>query len=163
MCIATIIGFISLATTFLMVSIVGNSTLSAMLDPSSATFVIGGTMAALFISFPLKDIIDLPLNCLGYAIVPPKARNATIDYRLSVGIESYRRAGTYAFAVGWIGILLGIVIMAQHVADWSVGTLGRALSLCTLTALYGSMISYLFCLPIRTKLARIQAEIETAE
>ena len=160
MCIATIIGFISLPT-FLMVGI--GSNLSAMLDPPSAIIVVGGTMAALCISFPLKDIIDLPLNCLGYAIVPPKTRNATVDYRLSLGIEFYRRAGTYAFAVGWIGVLLGIVIMAQHVADWSLDNLGRALSLCTLTALYGSMISYLFCLPIRTKLAQIQAEFETAE
>ena len=111
----------------------------------------------------MKDLAERPFNCLGYAIVPPKARNATVDYRLSVGIEFYRRAGTYAFAVGGLGVLLGIVIMAQHVADWSLDTLGRALSLCTLTALYGSMISYLFCLPIRTKLARIQAKLVTPE
>ena len=160
MCIATIIGFISLPI-FLMVGI--GSNLSAMLDPPSAIIVVGGTMAALCISFPLKDIIDLPLNCLGYAIVPPKARNATVDYRLSVGIEFYRRAGTYAFAVGWIGVLLGIVIMAQHVADMSLDDFGPGLSIATLTALYGTVISYLFCLPIRTKLARIQAELATPE
>ena len=161
--IATIIGFISLATTFLMVGVVSNSTLSAMLDPSSATFVIGGTMAALFISFPLKDIIDLPLNCLGYAIVPPKKRNATVDYRLSVGIEFYRRAGTYAFAAGWLGSLLGIIIMPQHVADLSLDDFARGLSICMLTTLYGTVISYLFCLPIRTKLARIQEELAIPE
>ena len=160
MCIATIIGFISLPI-FLMVGI--GSNLSAMLDPPSAIIVVGGTMAALCISFPLKDIIDLPLNCLGYAIVPPKARNATGDYRLSFGIEVYRRAGTYAFAVGWIGVLLGIVIMAQHVADMSLDDFGPGLSIATLTALYGTVISYLFCLPIRTKLARIQAELATPE
>ena len=163
MCIATIIGFISLATTFLMVGIVSNSNLSAMLDPPSATFVIGGTMAALCISFSLKDIIDTPLNCLGYAIVPPKARNATVDYRLPVGIEFYRRAGTYAFAVGWLGSLLGIIIMPQHVADISLDDFARRLSICMLTTLYGTVISYLFCLPIRTKLARIQEELATPE
>ena len=160
MCIATIIGFIFLPVA-LMVGI--GSNLSEMIDPPSAIIVLGGTMAALFISFPLKDMIDLPLNCLGYAIVPPKARNATVDYRLSVGIEFYRRAGTYAFAVGWLGVLLGIVIMAQHVADMSLDDFGPGLSIATLTALYGTVISYLFCLPIRTKLARIQAELATPE
>ena len=160
MCIATIIGFIFLPVA-LMVGI--GSNFSEMIDPPAAIIVLGGTMAALFISFPLKDMIDLPLNCLGYAIVPPKARNATVDYRLSVGIEFYRRAGTYAFAVGWLGVLLGIVIMAQHVADMSLDDFGPGLSIATLTALYGTVISYLFCLPIRTKLTQIQAEFETAE
>ena len=160
MCIATIIGFISLPI-FLMVGI--GSNLSVMVDPPSAIIVLGGTMAALCISFPLKDTIDLPLNCLGYAIVPPKARNATVDYRLSVGIEFYRRAGTYAFAVGGLGVLLGIVIMAQHVAHMSLDVFGAGLSIATLTALYGTVISYLFCLPIRTKLARIQAKLATPE
>ena len=160
MCIATIIGFIFLPVA-LMVGI--GSNFSEMIDPPAAIIVLGGTMAALFISFPLKDMIDLPLNCLGYAIVPPKARNATVDYRLSVGIEFYRRAGTYAFAVGWIGVLIGIVIMAQHVADMSLDVFGAGLSIATLTALYGTVISYLFCLPIRTKLARIQAKLATPE
>ena len=160
MCIATIIGFIFLPVA-LMVGI--GSNLSEMIDPPSAIIVLGGTMAALFISFPLKDMIDLPLNCLGYAIVPPKARNATVDYRLSVGIELYRRAGTYAFAVGWVGVMIGIVIMSRHSAGMSLADFGSGLSICTLTALYGTVISYLFCLPIRTKLARIQEELATPE
>jgi len=160
MCIATIIGFIFLPVA-LMVGI--GSNLSEMIDPPSAIIVLGGTMAALFISFPLKDMIDLPLNCLGYAIVPPKARNATVDYRLPVGIEFYRRAGTYAFAVGWLGSLLGIIIMPQHVADISLDDFAQSLSICMLTTLYGTVISYLFCLPIRTKLARIQEELATPE
>ena len=160
MCIATIIGFIFLPVA-LMVGI--GSNFSEMIDPPAAIIVLGGTMAALFISFSLKDIIDIPLNCLGYAIVPPKARNATVDYRLPVGIEFYRRAGTYAFAVGWLGSLLGIIIMPQHVADISLDDFARTLSICMLTTLYGTVISYLFCLPIRTKLARIQAELATPE
>ena len=158
--IATIIGFISLPI-FLMMGI--GSNLSVMVDPPSAIIVLGGTMAALCISFPLKDMIDLPLNCLGYAIVPPKARNTTVDYRLSVGIEFYRRAGTYAFAVGWLGVLIGIVIMSRHSADMSLDDFGAGLSIATLPALYGTVISYLFCLPIRTKLTRIQAELATPE
>ena len=160
MCIATIIGFIFLPVA-LMVGI--GSNFSEMIDPPAAIIVLGGTMAALFISFPLKAMIDLPLNCLGYAIVPPKERNATVDYRLSVGIEFYRRAGTYAFAAGWLGSLLGIIIMPQHVADLSLDDFARGLSICMLTTLYGTVISYLFCLPIRTKLARIQAELATPE
>ena len=160
MCIATIIGFIFLPVA-LMVGI-GNA-FPAMIDPPCVIIVLGGTMAALFISFPLKDIIDLPLNCLGYAIVPPKERNATVDYRLSVGIEFYRRAGTYAFAVGWLGVLIGIVIMSRHSADMSLDDFGAGLSIATLPALYGTVISYLFCLPIRTKLARVQAELVTPE
>ena len=158
MCIAPIIGFISLLTV-LMVGTGSNYPL--MIDPPSVIIVLGGTMAALCISFPLKDMIDLPLNCLGYAIVPPKARNATVDYRLSVGIEFYRRAGTYAFAVGWLGVLIGIVIMSRHSADMSLDDFGSGLSIATLPALYGTVISYLFCLPIRTKLARIQEELAT--
>ena len=160
MCIATIIGFIFLPVA-LMVGI-GNA-FPAMIDPPCVIIVLGGTMAALFISFPLKDIVDLPLNCLGYAIVPPKERNATVNYRLSVGIKFYRRAGTYAFAAGWLGSLLGIIIMPQHVADLSLDDFARGLSICMLTTLYGTVISYLFCLPIRTKLARIQEELATPE
>ena len=159
--ITTVIGFIALATSF-MVGIGPN--LSLFVDLPCVIIVVGGTVAALLISFPLKDITeDIPTKCLGYCIVPPKTRNATVDRRLSVGIEVYRQAGTYAFAAGWVGVLIGIVIMARNVADISLENFGPGLSICTLPVLYGTVISYLVCLPIRTKLARIQAELATAE
>ena len=158
--IATVVGFIAIVTT-LMVGI--GSNLSTMLDPPSAIIVVLGTYAALLVSFPLPDMINVPTSCLGYAIIPPTARNVTVDRNLSVGIEIYRRAGTYAFALGWVGVLIGIAIMGQSGADMSLDTLGRGLSICVLTALYGTVISYLFCLPIRTKLTRIQAELAIDE
>ena len=53
--------------------------------------------------------------------------------------------------------------MSRHSADMSLDDFGAGLSIATLPALYGTVISYLFCLPIRTKLARVQAELVTPE
>ena len=74
--IATIVGFIAIATT-LMVGI--GSNLSTMLDAPSAIIVVGGTLAALLVSFPLRDIVGSTVTSVGYAFFPPMAPDEDVN------------------------------------------------------------------------------------
>ncbi|MDR1924648.1 MAG: MotA/TolQ/ExbB proton channel family protein, partial [Planctomycetaceae bacterium] len=55
----------------------------------------------------------------------------------------------YAPAFGMIGTLIGLVLM---MADFNPETIGRAMAVCLLTTLYGSVIANLYCLPMADKL-----------
>ena len=154
--IATIVGLIA-TVTVLMVGI--GSNLSTMLDAPSAIIVVGGTLASLLVSFPLKDIVGPMLACNVYVFIPPQQMTPEVERNLSVGIEIFRRAGTYASAFGWVGVLVGLAIMSRHGALYDLERLGPGFSICILTALYGTVLHYLVFVPIRTKLSRIQADL----
>ena len=156
--IATIIG-IMWTVGLLAIGIGIGSNLPAMLDPPSATIVIGGTLASLLFSFPLKDILGPMAACKVYVLIPPKQMTPDVERNLSVGIEIFRRAGTYASAFGWVGVLIGLAIISKNATPYNLEELGPALSICILPALYGTVLHYLVFLPIRTKLSRIQADL----
>jgi len=182
--IATVIGLLwSVAA--LMIGV--GSNLSIFLDPISLFIVIGGTIAALLVSFPLPEVIKAPFGIgLRYAFFTPKAvRYALIaswggkegtsaedlkkwglgekeetsaedlkklKKELELGILMYSRMKTYAQATGWIGVLIGLVIMLRNMDD--PAAIGPGMAIGLLTALYGTIIAYLICLPIQTKLER---------
>ena len=98
--IASVVGFIAIATS-LMVGI--GSNISTMVNLSSLIIVVGGTLAALLVSFPLEETVRVPLRAFGYVFVPPKQMSAQVEGDLKLGIEMYRKAGTYAQAWGWVG------------------------------------------------------------
>ena len=163
--IATLVGFIAVVTS-LMVGI--GSNLSIFIDPASLIIVVGGTIAALLVSFPLPDVVAGPIGIgLRYAIIPPKAvvsRMSGVEEEtspeelkklkkeLELGILMYSRMKTYAQATGWVGVLIGVVIMLKNIDN--LAAIGPGLAIAILTALYGTIIGFLICLPIQTKLER---------
>jgi flagellar motor component MotA len=117
--IATIIG-IMWTVGLLAIGIGIGSNLPAMLDPPSATIVIGGTLASLLFSFPLKDILGPMAACKIYVLIPPKQMTPDVERNLSVGIEIFRRAGTYASAFGWVGVLIGLAIISKNATPYNL-------------------------------------------
>ena len=170
--IATVVGFIATATSLM---IVVGSNLSIFLDPNSLFIVIGGTIAALLVSFPLPEVIKAPVGIgIRYAFFTPKIVRSRIfesvglgekeetsaedlkkiKKELELGILMYSRMKTYAQATGWIGVLIGLVIMLKNGLFTDLAQFGPGMAICILTALYGTIIAYLICLPIQTKLER---------
>ena len=168
--IATIVGFIA-TTASLMIGLGSNQ--SIFIDALSLAIVIGGTIAALLVSFPLPEVIKAPFGIgLRYAVFTPKAVLRRISEslgsgekeqispgdlqklkkELELGILIYSRMKTYAQATGWIGVLIGLVIMLRNMDD--PAAIGPGMAIGLLTALYATIIAYLICLPIQTKLER---------
>ena len=75
---------------------------------------------------------------------------AKLINELEKGILMLSRAKTYAQATGWVGVLIGAVIMLTHMDD--PAAIGPGAALALLTALYGTLIAYFICLPLCTKL-----------
>ena len=153
--IATVVGLM-LAISALGVGI--GSNITSMLHLQSFVIVIGGTLGALFVSFPLTELIKAPFDIgLRYTFFFPKAVSSPEDLKkikkeLELGILMYSRMKTYAQATGWIGVLIGLVIMLRNMDD--PAAIGPGMAIGLLTALYGTIIAYLICLPIQTKLER---------
>ena len=61
-----------------------------------------------------------------------------------------KRIKEYVIACGWVGVLIGLVLMLSHMDD--PAAIGPAMAICLLTAFYGILIGYFFFLPIGTKL-----------
>ena len=146
--IATIVGLVTAMTLTLMTA---DFHMTIFGDAASYLTVVGSSIGLMLISFPLSDINRLPRYIM-YAFKPPKADadRETVISELEKGILMLSRAKTYAQATGWIGVLIGAVLIARYMDDPSA--LGSAISLCLLTALYGTVIAYIFCLPLCTKL-----------
>lgn len=170
--IATIIGAI-LAICALGVGI--GSNLKSMLHLQSLAIVMVGTLGALFVSFPLPELIKAPFGIgLRYAFFTPKAVLRRISEslgsgekeqisrgdlqklkkELELGILIYSRMKTYAQATGWIGVFVGLVIMLENGLFTNPSQFGPGMAICILTAFYGIVIAYIICLPIQTKLER---------
>lgn len=52
-----------------------------------------------------------------------------------------------ANAAGWVGVLIGAVIILKNLDD--IGAIGPGLAICILTALYGLVVAYGICMPCR--------------
>mgnify|MGYP000932402598 CR=1 FL=1 len=106
-----------------------------------------------FIIFYVFNIILLFVVLL--LAVPASKLLKKIKKELELGILMYSRTKTYAQATGWIGVLIGLVIMLKNGDFTDIAQWGPAgLAICILTVFYGTIIAYLICLPIQTKLER---------
>jgi len=145
--IATIIGLVSGFTLILL----------AMADPiifinvPSVLIVVGGTMAMTLVSFPLQYVVGL-IGFYMYAFRPPRAdaNREKVERELEKGILAFGRIKTYALATGWIGTLIGAVLMLQHLDD--PAKIGPGVAVMLLCPLYGTIMAYLLFWPVRTKL-----------
>jgi len=162
MAIATVIGIVAAITMLLM----------AMANPvvffnlPSVLIVIGGMIALLLISFPLREVVRF-FHYVGYAIIPPKPTDdrKELEEQLQTGILMFGRLKTYAQALGWIGFLIGLLLML-HSADLTnlddIKDFGKAMPVALLTVLYSIILAYVFCLPLKTKLERQRDELQKA-
>ena len=121
----------------------------------SALLVVGPTLGLLLFSFPLQNIINLP-RYFGYTVIPPKpgADQSKVIGELEIGIVMFTKMKSYAQATGWVGFLIGLVLMlGSSGPDFNdPAEIGHAASIALLTVLYGTIIAYYICLPISTKL-----------
>ena len=102
-------------------------------------------------SFPLPDAINLS-RYTWYCVVQPKpdCDRDKVKGELEKGILMYKRMKSYAQATGWVGVLIGAVIMLKNIDD--PAAIGPGAALMLLTALYGTIIAYFIYLPISSKL-----------
>ena len=138
--IATIIGYILAVFMLLFGMMFGMAT---FIDSVSIFIVVGGTLGLTMMSFPLSDTLNGP-RYAWYCIVPPKPgvdRDAVIA-DLEKRIFMFMRIKEYSIACGWVGVLIGLVLILQSLDD--PAAISPAMAVCLLTALYGLLISYFF-------------------
>ena len=126
--------------------------LPIFMDFQAAVFVVGGIIGLMLFSFPLHNVSSL-FRYFGYTVRPPKpgADNSKIIGELEIAIVMFTKMKSYAQATGWVGTLIGLIIMLESMTDpAALNTVGAAIGL--LTVLYGTLIAYYICLPISTKL-----------
>jgi len=146
--IATITGFI-LAWGFVIWGMEFNA--ATFLNVPSILIVAGGSFGLSLMSFPLSDNVNF-VRYASYCVVPPKhgVYREKVISDLEKGIFMCKRIKEYVIACGWVGVLIGLVLMLNHMDD--PAAIGPAMAICLLTAFYGILIGYFFFLPIGTKL-----------
>jgi chemotaxis protein MotA len=211
--IATLIGILVAGTLVISSILVGGSA-SWFINYPSLMIVIGGTMGATLINYPLSEVFSV----LGVAktafahrsrrpgdIIPlmvdfaRKARREgilsfekdlfliedpfvarglqmavdgmeagaienvltteiqTLEERHRLGAEIFQTMGTFSPAMGMMGTIIGLIQMLMQMQD--PGALGAPMAVALLTTFYGTVLAYLFFLPLSGKL-RIRSRQE---
>ena len=101
-------------------------------DSTSILFLFGITFMLILSSFPFKNVTRIGSYCW-YAFIPPKmdADEKKLCNDLEMGILILDRAKTYFQAWGWIGTLIGLVLMLLDMSD--PHAIGPAMATATLT------------------------------
>ena len=152
--IATIVGFLSaFVLVLLAMGDMGDPTV--FINMPSMLFVVGGTVALTLFSFPLQNVVSIG-RYFGYTVMPPKpgADQSKVIGELEIGIVMFTKMKSYAQATGWVGTLIGLILLLRNVAPYNneLAEISPHLALALLTVLYGTLIAYYICLPISTKL-----------
>ena len=149
--VATIIGFL-LAHVLVLI---GMEDPIIFFNVPSVLIVVGGTWALTLFSFPLQNLVSIG-RYFGYTVMPPKpgADQSKVIGELEIGIVMFTKMKSYAQATGWVGTLIGLVLMlGSSGPDFNdPAEIGHAAAIALLTVLYGTLIAYYICLPISTKL-----------
>ena len=131
----------------------------------SVLIVVGGTFALALISFPLQDVNSV-FRYWGYTVIPPKpgADQSKVIGELEKGIVMFTKMKSYAQATGWVGFLIGVVLMLGSIdSDFNEpAEIGPAAAIALLTVLYGTIIAYFICMPVSTKLQYRLDELKKA-
>jgi flagellar motor component MotA len=145
--VATICGSVVSLTLVLL----GMETPTAFFNVPSVLIVVGCTFALMLFSFPLQNTLSA-FRYFSYTVIPPKpgADNSKVIGELEIGIVYFEKMKSYAQATGWVGFLIGLVLMAGNLDDPAL--IGPSMAINLLTVLYGILIAYWICLPISTKL-----------
>ena len=149
--VATIIGFLLAHVLVLL----GMEDPIIFFNVPSVLIVVGGTWALTLFSFPLQNVVSIG-RYFGYTVMPPKpgADQSKVIGELEIGIVMFTKMKSYAQATGWVGTLIGLVLMLGSSGPEfnEPAEIGLAAAIALLTVLYGTIIAYYICLPISTKL-----------
>ena len=134
--IATILGYI-LASGFVIWGM--EFDFKTFLNVPSILIVVGGSFGLTLMSFPLSDTANFG-RYAWYCVVPPKhgVDREKVISDLEKGIFMCKRIKEYVIACGWVGVLIGLVLMLKHLDD--PAAIGPAMAICLLTALYGILM-----------------------
>ena len=162
--IATIVGFLSaFVLVLLAMGDMGDPTV--FINMPSMLFVVGGTVALTLFSFPLQNVIS-SFRYFGYTVIPPRpgADQSKVIGELEIGIVMFTKMKSYAQATGWVGTLIGLVLMlGSSGPDFNdPAEIGHAAAIALLTVLYGTIIAYFICMPVSTKLQYRLDELKKA-
>ena len=159
--IATIVGILTGGA----VVLIATANPSDFLNVPSVVFVVGGTLALIFFSFPLPNVLSA-VRYFGYTVIPPKpgADNSKVIGELEIGIVMFTKMKSYAQATGWVGTLIGLVLMLGAVGpDFNeLAEIAPSAAIALLTVLYGTLIAYFICMPVSTKLQYRLDELKKA-
>ena len=64
--------------------------------------------------------------------------------------DTFIQAGSFSMAAGWVGVLIGLVLMLANLED--PAAIGPAMAICLLTALYGTILKYFVFNPLSDQL-----------
>ena len=149
--VATIIGFLLAHVLVLL----GMEDPIIFFNVPSVLIVVGGTWALTLFSFPLQNVVSIG-RYFGYTVMPPKpgADQSKVIGELEIGIVMFTKMKSYAQATGWVGTLIGLVLMLGAVGpDFNeLAEIAPSAAIALLTVLYGTLIAYFICMPVSTKL-----------
>ncbi len=132
----SIVGLIIVA---LMMGIGMGSNAGLFLDPLSILIVIGFTLGALLLSRTgVGNMFSAVLS------------DAATRQQLQSAADAWRQARTYIMAGGWLGMLIGGVIMARNMTDYS--SLGPGLGIMVLTLFWAILLGYGVFMPLQKRL-----------
>jgi len=80
----------------------------------------------------------------------------TLEERHRLGAEIFHTMGTFAPAMGMMGTIIGLIQMLMQMQD--PAALGAPMAVALLTTFYGTVLAYLFFLPLAGKLRVRSAE-----
>ena len=85
------------------------------------------------------------------------AAEATSD-QLQAAARGWGQARTYFVASGFIGTMIGFVIILKNLDD--IGAIGPGLALAIITVFYGLVLGYGICLPMQSRLEDRARELQ---
>ena len=149
--VATIIGFLLAHVLVLL----GMEDPIIFFNVPSVLIVVGGTWALTLFSFPLQNVVSIG-RYFGYIVMPPKpgADQSKVIGELEIGIVMFTKMKSYAQATGWVGTLIGLVLMLGNIGpDFNeLAEIAPNAAIALHTVLYGNIIAYFICMPVSTKL-----------
>ena len=152
--VGTILGIaLALLVWVFAVSLEGGKVWTYLL-PSPTVLVVGGTLAALLISYGTSGIASLPglfaLAMRGPASVTgPSTAAAVARYRL--GRDMFRNAGTFALLIGVVTTILGLMIVLNDISRGTPSQVGHAIAITLSGFLYGFVVA-IFCYALSANL-----------
>ncbi len=119
----------------------------------------------LFINIPSAIIVVCPALALilaayggkglGLVFKAPFSRNM-IKENIKNSVNVYKDLKLYLIVWGWVGMLMGLILIGANLED--LEALGPGLALAMMTVLYGYILAYVICYPIQRRLE--QSEVD---
>ena len=180
--LASLVGVVA-GVGLVLASILMNSGLDLFINIPSAMIVLGGTLAATLIAFPINEVmkvrkggvlaiesklkeIDNEFLKKGLELTVDGKDEATVNALLKRevkqlqnahkdGWEIFNQMGAFAPAFGMVGTLIGLIQMLSDLSD--VSSVGPKMAIALITTFYGAVTANLVFIPMTVKLKRRSA------